>query len=83
IGPARGKPEIFAEFRKANARAFRGFLAPEYCIRAIEAAVEQPFDDAVKYERSLFLELVAGSQSAAQRHVFFAERQVWKIPDIA
>lgn len=82
-GPARGKPEIFAEFRKANARAFRGFLAPEYCIRAIEAAVEQPFDDAVKYERSLFLELVAGSQSAAQRHVFFAERQVWKIPDIA
>lgn len=83
IGPARGKPEIFAEFRKANARAFRGFLAPEYCIRAIEAAVEQPFDDAVKYERSLFLELVAGSQSAAQRHVFFAERQAWKIPDIA
>ncbi|MBN9530765.1 MAG: enoyl-CoA hydratase/isomerase family protein [Alphaproteobacteria bacterium] len=83
IGPARGKPEIFAEFRKANARAFRGFLAPEYCIRAIEAAVEQPFDDAVKYERSLFLELVAGSQSAAQRHVFFAERQAWKVPDIA
>ncbi|MGQ3030766.1 MAG: enoyl-CoA hydratase-related protein, partial [Ferrovibrionaceae bacterium] len=83
IGPARGKPEIFAEFRKANARAFRGFPAPEYCIRAIEAAVEQPFDDAVKYERSLFLELVAGSQSAAQRHVFFAERQAWKVPDIA
>jgi len=36
---ARGKPEIFAEFRKANARKFRGFLAPEYNIRCIEAAV--------------------------------------------
>ncbi len=82
IGPDRGHPEIFADFRKANARAFRGFLAPEYCIRAIEAAVNRPFDEALTYERSLFMELVAGSQSAAQRHVFFAERQVWKIPDI-
>jgi len=82
IGQDRGRPEIFADFRKANARAFRGFLAPEYCIRAIEAAVNQPFDEALAYERSLFMELVAGTQSAAQRHVFFAERQAWKIPDI-
>src|SRR6201991_4401292 len=36
---AKGKPEIFADFRKANARKFRGFMAPEYNIRCIEAAV--------------------------------------------
>src|SRR5262245_3892990 len=80
---ARGKPEIFAEFRKANARKFRGFLAPEYNIRCIEAAVNLPFEEGLAFERKLFTELMDGTQSAAQRHVFFAERQVWKVPDIA
>jgi 3-hydroxyacyl-CoA dehydrogenase len=79
---ARSKPEIFAEFRKANARKFRGFLAPEYNIRCIEAAVNLPFDEGLKVERQLFTELLQGTQSAAQRYVFFAERQVWKIPDV-
>ncbi len=82
VEAARASPEIFAEFRKANARKFRGFLAPEYNIRCIEAAVNQPFDEGMKTERKLFMELVSGTQSAAQRHVFFAERQVWKIPDV-
>ncbi len=79
---ARGKPEIFENFRKANARKFRGFLAPEYNIQCIEAAVNLPFDEGIKVEQKLFRELVTGTQSAAQRHVFFAERQAWKIPDV-
>ena len=82
VEAARSKPEIFADFRKANARKFRGFLAPEYNIRAVEAAVNLPFDEGMKVERKLFDEAMNGIQSAAQRYVFFAERQVWKIPDI-
>ena len=82
VEAARGKPEIFANFRKENARKFRGFLAPEYNIQCIEAAVNQPFEDGIKTERKLFMELVTGTQSAAQRYVFFAERQAWKIPDV-
>ena len=82
VEAARGKPEIFADFRKANARKFRGFLAPEYNIRTIEAAVNLPFDEGMKVERTLFQELMGGVQSAAQRYVFFAEREVWKIPDV-
>jgi len=82
VEAARGRPEIFADFRKENARKFRGFLAPEYNIQCIEAAVNQPFDEGLKTERKLFLELVTGVQSAAQRYVFFAERQVWKLPDV-
>ena len=78
----RKHPEIFAEFRKANARKFRGFLAPEYNIQCVEAAVNLPFDEGIKVERKLFVELVTGTQSAAQRYVFFAERQVWKLPDV-
>jgi 3-hydroxyacyl-CoA dehydrogenase len=80
---ARGHPEIFANFRKANARKFRGFLAPEYNIQCIEAAVNLPFDEGLKVERKLFMELMTGPQSAAQRYTFFAERQVWKVPDVS
>ena len=80
--PLRGKPELFADFRKANARRFRGFLAPEYNIRCIEAAVNLPFDEGKAVERKLFLELVGGIQSQAQRYAFFAERAAAKIPDV-
>jgi 3-hydroxyacyl-CoA dehydrogenase len=82
VEAARNRPEIFADFRKANARKFRGFQAPESNIKCVEAAVNLPFDEGMKTERTLFLELVSGTQSASQRHVFFAERQVWKIPDV-
>src|SRR5471030_2091013 len=82
VEAARGHPEIFANFRKTNARKFRGFLAPEYNIRCIEAAVNEPFEDGLKTERKLFGELMGGSQSAAQRYAFFAERQANKIPDV-
>jgi 3-hydroxyacyl-CoA dehydrogenase len=76
-------PQIFADFRKANARKFRGFMAPESNIKCIEAACTLPFEEGLKVERKLFMELMTGTQSAAQRYVFFAERQVWKIPGIA
>jgi 3-hydroxyacyl-CoA dehydrogenase len=82
VEAARGHPEIFADFRKANARKFRGFLAPEYNIRCIEAAVNEPFEEGLKTERKLFMELMTGPQSAAQRYAFFAERQAAKIPDV-
>ena len=80
---AKGHPEIFAEFRKANARKFRGFMAPENNIKAVEAAVNTAsFDEGLKAERQLFGELMTGTQSAAQRYYFFAERQANKIPDV-
>jgi 3-hydroxyacyl-CoA dehydrogenase len=82
VEAARGHPEIFADFRAANARKFRGFLAPEYNIRCIEAAVNEPFAEGLKTERRLFGELMSGPQSAAQRYAFFAERLAAKAPDV-
>jgi 3-hydroxyacyl-CoA dehydrogenase len=80
---ARGHAEIFANFRKANARKFRGFKAPEANIQCVEAAVNSPtFEEGLKVERKLFMELMTGPQSAAQRYAFFAERQANKIPDV-
>ncbi len=78
----KGNHALFADFRKSIARRTRGFLAPEYNIQCIEAAVNKPFEEGIKVERELFTKLVTGSQSAAQRYVFFAERLVNKIPDI-
>jgi 3-hydroxyacyl-CoA dehydrogenase len=82
VEAARGHPEIFEAFRKANARKFRGFKAPEYNIRCIEAAVNEPFDQGLETERTLFNEVLASPESAAQRYAFFAERAANKIPDV-
>ncbi len=82
LAAARAIPQVFADFRKANAKKFRGFDAPDFNIRCVEAAVAMPFDEGMVFERKLFMELMAGTQSAAQRYAFFAERAVWKIPDV-
>lgn len=80
---AKDNPEIFAATRKMLARKTRGFLAPEYNIRCIEAAVNQPFDEGLKTEGKLFAELMAGPQSQAQQYFFFSERQASKVPGLA
>lgn len=80
---ARDNPAIFSDFRKSIARKTRGFLAPEYNIRCIEAAVNLPFDEGLKAEASMFQELMSGPQSRAQQYFFFAERQAAKVPGIA
>jgi 3-hydroxyacyl-CoA dehydrogenase len=61
----------------------RGQNAPVAAVAALRAALTLPIADALKHERELFLELVAGDQSKAQRHIFFAEREATKVPDIA
>jgi len=78
----KGNDELFSEFRKSILRKTRGFLAPEYNIQCVEAAVNLPFEEGIKVEQDLFMKLMTGSQSAAQRYIFFAQRQVTKIPDI-
>ena len=82
VAAAKGKPEIFADFRKSVARQTRGFRAPENCIKAVEAAVNLPFDQGMKRERELFQELIISPESKAQRYFFFAEREAAKIPDV-
>lgn len=79
---ARANPGLLDDFRKKNARKFRGFKAPENIIRSVQNTLTLSFDDGMVAERILFNELMADSQSAAQRHVFFAERQAAKIDDI-
>lgn len=80
--PVKGDAAAIATFAKANARKFRGFDAPAANIACVEAATRLPFDEGIKFEREQFMKLMFGTQSAAQRHIFFAERQAQKIDGI-
>ncbi|ACL60286.1 3-hydroxyacyl-CoA dehydrogenase NAD-binding domain-containing protein [Methylobacterium nodulans] len=82
LAEGRDDPGLFDAFRRENARRLRGFEAPEACIACVQAACTLPFDQGLAFEREQFLKLVSGSQSAAQRYVFFAERQTARIPDV-
>jgi 3-hydroxyacyl-CoA dehydrogenase len=82
LAAARGKPQVFADFRKSVARQTRGFRAPENIVKAVEAAVSLPFEEGIKRERELFAELLGSPESKAQRYFFFAEREAAKVPDV-
>jgi len=79
LAEARANPALFDDFRKANAKKFRGFDAPEAVIKSIEAAVAKPYAEGVLDERKLFMELMSGTQAKAQQYFFFAERKAAKI----
>ncbi len=75
-------PGLFDEFRRSEARRIRHFDAPNAAIEAVKAAGELPYAEGVKRERELFMKLMTGTQSAAMRHYFFAERAANKIDDV-
>ena len=80
--PVKGDVASIEAYAKANARKFRGFDAPAANIACVEAATRLPFDEGIAFEREQFMKLMFGTQSAAQRHIFFAERQAQKIDGI-
>ncbi|VVD66037.1 3-hydroxyacyl-CoA dehydrogenase NAD-binding domain-containing protein [Pandoraea soli] len=58
------------------------FPAPQKCVAAVEAALQRPFDDGVKFERECFVALVGSPESKALRHAFLGERAAGKIADV-
>jgi 3-hydroxyacyl-CoA dehydrogenase len=79
----RGKNDWFEETRKQAAANSRGMVAPSHAVTAVEAAVNLPFDEGIRRERELAVELVNSAQSKAMRYVFFAERESGKIPGLS
>ncbi|OYX38121.1 MULTISPECIES: 3-hydroxyacyl-CoA dehydrogenase NAD-binding domain-containing protein [unclassified Sphingomonas] len=80
---AEADPEAVAAFKKENAKRFRGFDAPAANIACVEKATDgSTFAEGIAFERQEFMKLMMGVQSAAQRHLFFAERQAAKIDGI-
>ena len=81
--PLGGDVGIIEQLKAANAKKWKGFDAPYANLACVEAATRLPFEEGMKFERAEFVKLMGGSQSAAQRHMFFAERQAAKIDGLA
>src|SRR5688572_18497541 len=78
-----GDPKaFFAQVREQVAKESKGYPAPLEIVACAEAAATKPFDEGRKEERERFNKLVGGAESKAMRHMFFAERQTSKIPDV-
>jgi len=69
--------------RTSLQRSSRGARAPVAAVEAIEAAVTMDFEQGLARERALFAECVLSSESRACIHLFFAEREVSRIPDVS
>ena len=83
--PAKLEGDLEAFFAKARdqvAAESRGYPAPLEIVACAAAAASLPFDEGRKIERERFARLVASAESKALRHMFFAERQTSKIPDV-
>lgn len=79
---APSSPEFFDDYRKGIARKSRGLIAPGFIVELVELATRVSIDEGQATERERFIECRNSPQSAAMRHVFFAERATSKIPDI-
>jgi 3-hydroxyacyl-CoA dehydrogenase len=82
LGSAAENAPIFAAARESVRKKQRGLPAPLAAIDAIEAATKMPFDKGCEEEARLFDQCLYSDQSKALIHVFFAEREVAKIPDV-
>jgi 3-hydroxyacyl-CoA dehydrogenase len=71
---------VYDRAREQAARRYRGCVAPLACVDCVEHAAGTTLQEGLAFERERFLELVNGSQSKAQRHLFFAERAAVKLP---
>lgn len=75
-------PALFEDARKTVSRKMRGQSAPLKILEAIRLGYELDFDAALVRELDLCRESIAGPQSKALRHMFAAEREVARIPDL-
>ncbi len=79
---AKDDPGMFDAMRKKIARRARNQVAPYQCIKCVEAAVELPLAEGLERERTLFEEISQGEETKALKHVFWAEREALKVPDV-
>ncbi len=82
IAATKENPAAFEAAAKAAVKKLAGVEAPAACVESVRNSFTLPFEDGLKAERALFMKLVAGDQSRAQRHIFFSEREAAKVPDM-
>ena len=78
----KAAPFIVSQAHKMVPPEDNGGFAAHKLIDAVEGAMELPFEFGLAREGRLFMELALSAPSAALRHVFFAERELSKIPGL-
>jgi 3-hydroxyacyl-CoA dehydrogenase len=71
-----------AAARASLAKTVKGVQAPFKAIDAIEGAFTMDFAAGSKREREIFAECVTATESRALVHMFFADREAAKVPDV-
>ncbi|MDQ2865970.1 MAG: 3-hydroxyacyl-CoA dehydrogenase NAD-binding domain-containing protein [Candidatus Eremiobacteraeota bacterium] len=79
---SQAAPFVVSQAHKMVPSEKNGGFAAHKLIDAVEAAVEMPFAYGLAREARLFEELVRSAPSAALRHLFFAERELAKVPGL-
>jgi 3-hydroxyacyl-CoA dehydrogenase len=70
------------ELRDAVVRKARGQESPVAAFDLTAASANVGLVDGMAQERAAFVDLMASSQSRALRHVYFAEREAFRVPDL-
>ena len=71
-----------AAARASLAKTPKGLEAPLAAVEAIEGAFTMDFESGSRRERELFADCVTSNQSRALVHMFFADREAAKVPDV-
>lgn len=82
LAAAKADKSIFTNAAAAANKRNRGLEAPLAAAEAVSHSLDQPFDQALKSERDLFMKLMNGDQSKAQRYAFFSEREAAKVSGV-
>ncbi|XP_058412156.1 peroxisomal bifunctional enzyme [Diceros bicornis minor] len=69
---------IFSEALLKMRKQHPGHISQETCVRAVQAAVQYPYEVGIKKEEELFMYLHKSGQARALQYAFFAERNAMK-----
>ena len=75
-------PKILARIQADLKKTARGRKAPQAALDCMKRTLGLPFDEALRLERGMFLELLNSDESRALRHVFLAEREAQKAGEL-
>jgi 3-hydroxyacyl-CoA dehydrogenase len=75
--------ETLTAKRAQVAKSMRNRGSPVKLLEALQAAAEKPFDEGLEVEKAVSASLEQAPEARALRHLFFAEREVGKIPGLS
>lgn len=79
LPPKPGDPTLFEKTAEAALKRGRFRPCAQEQVAALRRALAEPFDAALAQERAVFQRLRQSDESAALRHLFFAEREAVRV----